>query len=121
MTLSTPWIIAMVATLLLVAGWKHLSKGTLMNTTGMSVTEALAAGATIVDVRTPEEFRTGAYAGATNIPLQSLQGRLTEIPKDRPVVLYCASGGRSGAGASLLKQAGYDQVINAGGLHQMPR
>ena len=41
-------------------------------------------------------------------------------PKDKPIVLYCASGARSGQGARLLKQAGFTDVINAGGLDDMP-
>jgi len=84
------------------------------------VKERLQAGAKIVDVRTVDEFRTGAYPGAVNIPLQLLSSRLNEIPRDRPVVLYCASGMRSASAAKLLKQAGYGEVVNAGGLRDMP-
>ena len=85
------------------------------------ILEKIKAGAVIVDVRTPDEFRGGAYPGAKNIPVQDLPARLAEIPKDKPVVLYCASGGRSGMAASLLKRAGYTEVFNAGGLGDMPR
>lgn len=85
------------------------------------VKERIQAGAKIVDVRTPDEFRDGAYPGAVNIPVQSLGARLAEIPKDKPIVVYCASGGRSATAARLLKQAGYADVINAGGLGDMPR
>jgi phage shock protein E len=84
------------------------------------VAERIKAGAKIVDVRSPEEFQGGAYPGAVNIPLQVLQARLKDIPKDRPVVLYCASGARSGMAARILKQAGYADVVNAGGLGDMP-
>jgi phage shock protein E len=86
-----------------------------------TVKEKIAAGATIVDVRSPEEFRDGAYPGALNIPVQVLSGRMGEIPRDKPVVLYCASGARSAAAARTLKQAGYPDVVNAGGLSDMPR
>lgn len=81
----------------------------------------IKAGARVVDVRSPEEFRGGAYPGATNIPVQSLQSRLRELKKDTPVVLYCASGARSSAAAGILKSAGFVDVINAGGLRSMPR
>jgi rhodanese-related sulfurtransferase len=81
----------------------------------------LVAGAVVVDVRTPEEFRGGAYPGATNIPVQELGQRLGELPRDRPVVLYCRSGQRSAAAAQLLRQAGFTDVVNAGGLGDMPR
>ena len=85
-----------------------------------TVKQKLESGATIVDVRTPDEFRDGAYPGAKNIPLSELGRRLAEIPKDKPVVLYCASGARSSSAARAMKQAGYTDVINAGGLADMP-
>jgi len=85
------------------------------------VKQKLESGAIVVDVRTPDEFRDGAYPGAKNIPLSDLGRRLAEIPKDNPVVLYCASGARSSSAARAMKQAGYSDVINAGGLSDMPR
>lgn len=84
------------------------------------VKQKIDAGATIIDVRTPEEFRDGAYPGARNIPVSNLGAHLGEIPKEKPVVLYCASGARSGAAARTLKQAGFTDVVNAGGLADMP-
>jgi phage shock protein E len=84
------------------------------------VKQKIDAGAMIIDVRTPDEFRDGAYPGAVNIPVSNLGGRLAEIPKDKPVVLYCASGARSSSAARALKQAGYADVINAGGMGDMP-
>jgi phage shock protein E len=89
---------------------------------GSSVKDKIKAGARIVDVRTPAEFADGAYPGAANIPLSVLPARMHELePKDRPVVLYCTSGARSGQAARLLKQAGFADVVNAGGLADMPR
>ncbi len=85
------------------------------------VKEKLAAGAKVVDVRTPEEYRAGAYPGAVNIPVQELAARLHEIPKDRAVVVYCAAGGRSATAAQILRRAGFGDVVNAGGLGDMPR
>jgi len=88
---------------------------------GNTVKEKIAAGARIVDVRTPAEFKDGAYKGAINIPISSLLARMKELePRDAPIVLYCASGARSGQGARLLKQAGFTDVINAGGLDDIP-
>jgi phage shock protein E len=86
-----------------------------------TVKQKIEAGAKVVDVRSPEEFRDGGYPGAVNIPLQALAGRLGELPKDKPVVLYCASGARSGMAARQLRQAGFADVTNAGGLSDMPR
>jgi phage shock protein E len=85
------------------------------------VMEKIKAGAQIVDVRSPEEFRDGFYPGARNIPVQEIGARLGELKKDQAVVLYCASGGRSGMAARVLKQAGFADVVNAGGLGDMPR
>ncbi len=84
------------------------------------VRATIQAGARIVDVRTPREFGAGAYPRAVNIPLQTLRSRLGEIPKDRPIVLYCASGMRSASAARILRAAGYERVVNAGGLHHLP-
>jgi phage shock protein E len=85
------------------------------------VQEKIKAGAQVVDVRSPEEFRDGSYPGAVNIPVQEVARRMGELKKDRPVVLFCASGARSGVAARVLKQAGYADVVNAGGLGDMPR
>jgi len=84
------------------------------------VKQKIDDGALVIDVRSPEEFRDGAYPGARNIPISSLGARLGELPKERPVVLYCASGARSAAAARALKQAGFTDVVNAGGLSDMP-
>jgi phage shock protein E len=89
---------------------------------GHTVKDKIAAGARIVDVRTPAEFKDGSYPGAINIPLATLPLRTSELePKDKPIILFCASGARSGQGMRLLKQAGFADVINAGGLDDMPQ
>jgi phage shock protein E len=88
----------------------------------MTVKEKIANGARIIDVRTPAEFRDGSYPGAINIPLVALTARMHELePKSTPIVLFCASGARSAQGARLLKQAGFTDVVNAGGLDDMPQ
>lgn len=76
----------------------------------------------VVDVRTREEFRTGAYPGAVNIPLDELMSCYkTELGNDfnRDITVYCASGARSSYAQRLLTQAGYKNVKNGGGLMQM--
>jgi len=89
---------------------------------GNTVKDKIAAGARVVDVRTPAEFKDGSYPGAINIPVSLLPVRTHELePKDKPIVLFCASGARSGQGARLLKQAGFTDVVNAGGLDNMPQ
>ena len=79
----------------------------------------LDAGAIVIDVRTPEEFCSGAYPGALNIPIGKLSALLDDIPKEQAVVLYCASGIRSASAAKVMKIAGFTDVINAGGLTDM--
>ena len=76
----------------------------------------------IVDVRTPGEFRGGAYPGAINIPLDDLQTRIGELgSKSRDITLYCASGARSAYGQRVLAQLGFTNVTNGGGIMQMMR
>ena len=74
-------------------------------------------GAFILDVRQPEEWQEVHIPGATLIPLGELAGRLDEVPKDKPVVVYCRSGNRSREGRDILQQAGFEQVTSmAGGI-----
>ncbi len=81
----------------------------------------IQSGAKIIDVRTPEEFNEEAYPNAVNIPVDQIQERITEFgEKTKPILVYCASGARSAYAARLLKNAGYTDVINAGGLYDMP-
>ena len=69
---------------------------------------------TIVDVRTPEEFRGGHAEGSINIPLQEIGKRMEELKQlKQPLVLCCASGGRSSQVHSFLSQQGID-CCNAG-------
>lgn len=64
----------------------------------------------VVDVRTAEEFAGGHVPGAKNIPVKELEARLAEVPKDRPVVVYCRSGGRAKLADGLLRERGYRNV-----------
>ena len=72
-------------------------------------------GATLLDVRTEGEWSGGHLPGAELIPLQQLASRMSEIPRDEPVVVYCQSGGRSAQAADMLASAGYD-VHDLGGI-----
>jgi len=76
----------------------------------------------IVDVRTTEEYHSGAFPGAINIPLDELQIRVIELgSKSREITLYCASGARSAYGQKGLQQMGFTNVKNGGGIMQMMR
>ena len=76
--------------------------------------------ATIVDVRTPEEYADGHYPNAVNIPLDEVAVRIEEFKQmPKPVVAYCRSGNRSGMAVTILKQHGITEVVNAGGLDEV--
>jgi phage shock protein E len=76
--------------------------------------------ASVVDVRTPSEYLDGHYPGAVNIPLNELAQRLNEFREmKKPIVAYCRSGARSGMAVSLLKQNGFSEVYNGGGLFDL--
>lgn len=112
---SWVWVVAAIAVVLLLKRVLGVGRAPLA-----VVQEKLKAGAVVLDVRSAGEFRGGAYPGARNIPLQELSGRMGELPQNKPIVVYCASGARSGMAARLLARAGRD-VVNGGGLVQMPR
>ncbi len=64
---------------------------------------------TIIDVRSVGEFMGGNVVGSINIPLQDIQQRLAEIKAmQQPIILCCASGGRSGQATSFLKSNGIE-------------
>ncbi len=73
-----------------------------------------AKGATLIDVRSNQEFAQSHAPGCINIPLQKLNERFAEISKSKPIVLCCASGSRSGMAKMLLKRNGFSQVYNVG-------
>lgn len=82
---------------------------------------ALKAKAYLLDVRQPEEYRTGHIPGAKLIPLGELSQRMNELPKDREIICVCQSGSRSLSATRQLMVAGY-QVINlTGGMNAWAR
>lgn len=76
-------------------------------------TDALP-NALILDVRSPMEYDGGHVEGALNLPLDRFVDRYAEIAPDRAqtIIVYCASGGRSGQAAQFLASQGYTQVVN---------
>ncbi len=81
----------------------------------MSIQEKINhADTTIVDVRTPGEFSGGHVTGSVNIPLNEVVSRIDELKTMQPLVLCCASGGRSGQAADYLADQGLE-VVNGGG------
>ena len=71
----------------------------------------------LLDVRTPEELEEhGMIAGAINIPIDQLEARLSEVPRDKEIVTYCMRGGRASSAADILREAGYTEPIQTGGI-----
>lgn len=78
-------------------------------------TVAAAPGSSmLLDVRTETEFANGHIPGAVNIPVDHLRSRLSELPRDRPIVTYCQVGQRGYLATRILLQAGFN-VSNLGG------
>ena len=84
-----------------------------------SVASRLDAGEDIflLDVRNPDELEEhGMIAGAVNIPIDQLEARLSEVPRDKEIVTYCMRGGRASTAADILREAGYTEPIEYGGI-----
>lgn len=78
--------------------------------------QRVESGALLLDVREPDEWSAGHAPEATWIPMRELGGRQAELPADRPIVVVCRSGERSGRVTVALRRAGYDAANLSGGL-----
>jgi phage shock protein E len=107
-------LITWIAVVGVVAAFLLLKRLTLV--TPAAAREWLGKGALVIDVRSEGEFRNGHLPGAINIPLGQLRDEITRRAPDKaqPLLLHCLSGGRSGMGQRVLKQAGYSHVFNLG-------
>ena len=91
--------------------------------------EAVAGSAEkplLLDVRTPTEYAAGHVPDAVNIPVDELRSRLSEVPRNRPVVAYCQVGQRGYLATRVLRHAGFDASNLGGGyktylLHRPPK
>jgi rhodanese-related sulfurtransferase len=75
--------------------------------------------AVVIDVREPGEFAQTHILNARNVPLGELEARIKDLErfKEKPVIVSCATGNRSGAAASVLRKHGFTNVVNlAGGI-----
>jgi rhodanese-related sulfurtransferase len=85
----------------------------------VTVGEALGLlneGATLLDVREPEEFDAGRAIGAEHVPLMELPDRLDELPSGSIIVCVCRVGNRSARAAAFLASRGLDARNLAGGM-----
>ena len=74
-------------------------------------------GAVLLDVRTPQEYRSGHIPGSKNVPLQTID-KVASVAENKDTVLYvyCQSGARSRQATSALQGMGYTNVNNIGGI-----
>jgi phage shock protein E len=79
-----------------------------------TVRELIKAGATVIDVRTREEYASGCSPKSINIPLDEFEQRLSELDRSKPIIVCCRSGARSEVAAGILKKSGFSEVVNAG-------
>jgi phage shock protein E len=119
---STLWSAALlVAALALVAGCQRAGTGSgaRASISGKELESEIKAGKApiILDVRTPEEFKSGHIPGARNVPLDELQSRLPElgIAKSDEVVVHCERGGRAAKAEEMLAASGYQKVVDLDG------
>jgi rhodanese-related sulfurtransferase len=75
----------------------------------------------LLDVRQPEEFRSGHVSGAKLIPLGQLHTRMNELPKNQEILVICASGSRSLSATRQLVNAGYNAINVRGGMSAWSR
>ena len=80
----------------------------------------VAAGAKLYDVRTKPEYTAGHFENAENWPLQDMQAEVfPSVAKNTKIYVYCQSGNRSSQAATLLKKAGFTDVVDLGGLQDV--
>lgn len=90
------------------------------NLTSNNNSTNVVAKAVFIDVRTDEEWAAGHLDGAEHLDVVKIQqGELPNLPKDTPIALYCRTGHRAGIALDILKQAGFTNVRNAGGLAEL--
>lgn len=78
----------------------------------------------VIDVRTPEEYKSGYLQGAKNIDflVGDFERKINDLPRDRPIVLYCRSGGRSARAEKIMRKAGFANVADMrGGILEWER
>jgi rhodanese-related sulfurtransferase len=122
------WIVAGIAVIsLIIVGAVALIPGNNQNATRASAPNEITVaqayqkyqdGVYLLDVRTTEEWVEYHAPDTTLIPLDELEARVNEVPKDQEIIVVCRSGNRSQVGRDILREAGYTNVTSmAGGLN----
>jgi rhodanese-related sulfurtransferase len=117
--LTLVWIGVAALIIILAGGILFLPKHSpVTEITPIEAYAKLQLGAFFLDVRSQEEWDESRIAGSTLIPLDQLQDRVDELPKDKDIVVVCRSGRRSQSGASILQKAGFTRIASlSGGLN----
>ncbi|MCL2779942.1 MAG: FAD-dependent oxidoreductase [Actinomycetia bacterium] len=85
---------------------RNIAEGSAATTQWHELADAVAAGAFLVDVRSPAEFAAGAIPGAVNLPVDELRARLGELPSDRTIIVHCQVGVRAHTAARIVAASG---------------
>jgi phage shock protein E len=97
----------------------------LFGNSGPDAKQMIKDGALVIDVRSQEEWNEGHLSMAKLLPVDQLPTRLKEVEgwtggdKSKPIVVHCRSGARSGRAQTILKNAGFTNVVNGGGYSSL--
>ena len=110
--------VAFIVYLIATAGGGNTTTGLANEVSVDKAYEMYQAGTFVVDVRTQEEWDEYHAPNTNLIPLDELEARLSEVPKDQEILVICRSGNRSQQGRDILLNAGYNATSMAGGLKE---
>jgi phage shock protein E len=98
-------------------GQNKTAEGTIAENVHVEGFVSQIEGAQLLDVRTPDEWNEGIIEGATmsNFYDEGFEASISTLDKEKPVAVYCKSGGRSGKAMSLMNKLGFKEVYNLDG------
>lgn len=105
---------------LAIAGYtaENIITGRMQTISWRELIEADLSKTLLLDIRTAYEYRQGSLQGAVNIPLDELREHLSEIPKDKDIVVFCVIGQRGYVAQRILNGAGFSKVKNLSGGYE---
>ena len=105
---------------LAIAGYtaENIITGKMKTISWRELIEADLSKTLLLDIRTSYEYRQGSLKGAVNIPLDELRAHLSEIPKDKDIVVFCVIGQRGYVAQRILNGAGFSNVRNLSGGYE---
>lgn len=112
-------VVGLVVSMTLLLPKQHTKEATTELTFAM-IEKDIENGVKLYDVRTAEEYEEGHFENAINWSLQELEaGTLPDVAKSTKIYLYCRSGNRSAQATSILKEAGFTDITDLGGLNDV--